>query len=112
MRYEILKSYDRGNSLFGIHINSIPDKNGQTFLQGPNAFDYLGFVVSEDGRQLTYYEHDGASWKAYGDLAAKAVNVNAQHWGKGFKLSNWVRCYDWIGDNGYANFPAWVENAT
>src|SRR5438445_13666900 len=30
VRYEILKSYDRGNKLMGVHINSIADKNRQT----------------------------------------------------------------------------------
>ena len=46
VRYEILKSYDRDNLLFGVHINSIKDKNQQTFGQGRNVFDYLGFVIS------------------------------------------------------------------
>ena len=34
VRYEILKSYDRGNKLFGVHINGIRDKNGNTFPLG------------------------------------------------------------------------------
>ncbi len=110
VRYEILKSYDRGNQLFGVHINSVPDKNKQTFLQGTNPFDYLGFVVSADGRKLTYYEHDGNDWKIYQDLESKTVNMDRQHWGKGFKLSNWIPCYDWTSDDGYKNFPTWVEN--
>jgi len=112
VRYEILKSYDRGNSLLGIHINGILDKSGQTFPQGPNPFDYLGFVISNDGQQLTYYEHDGVNWKVYHDLASKSVNVEPRHWGKGFKLSDWVRCYDWTGGGGYKNFPSWVERAS
>jgi hypothetical protein len=111
VRYEILKSYDRGNLLFGVHINSVPDKNRQTFLQGHNPFDYLGFVVSADGRTLTYYEHDGTSWKVYQDLPPKTSNFDRQHWGKGFKLSDWVPCYDWTSGDGYKNFPTWVENA-
>jgi len=111
VRYEILKSYDRGNLLFGVHINSVPDKNRQTFSQGLNPFDYLGFVISEDGRKLTYYEHDGTSWKFYQELQAKTTSFDRQYWGKGYKLSNWVLCYDWIRDDGYNNFATWVENA-
>lgn len=110
VRYEILKSYDRDNLLFGIHINSVPDKNRQTFTQGHNPFDYLGFVVSMDGKIITYYEHDGTTWKVYQDLPPKVVNFDRQHWGKGFKLSNWVPCYDWISEDGYKNFATWVEN--
>lgn len=111
VRYEILKSYDRGNLMLGVHINSVLDKNKQTFLQGENPFDYLGFVVSNDGKKLTYYEHDGTKWHIYQDLLPKTINWDRQHWGKGFKLSNWVPCYDWIGHNGYTNFASWVENA-
>ncbi len=111
VRYELLKSYDRSNALFGVHINSVPDKNKQTFAQGRNPFDYLGFVISNDGKKLTYCEHDGADWKLYQDLPSKSVNVASQHWGKRFKLSEWVPCYDWTFGNGYHNFPSWVDSA-
>ncbi|MFH1353757.1 MAG: TIR domain-containing protein [bacterium] len=111
VRYELLKSYDRGNALFGVHINSVPDKNRQTFLQGENPFDYLGFVVSGDGKKRTYYEHDGIKWKIYQDLPVKSTNYGRQYCGKGFTLSSWVKCYDWIDSNGYNNFGNWLENA-
>lgn len=110
VRYEILKSYDKGNSLFGVHINSISDKNKRTFPKGKNVFDFLGFIVSEHGDLFTYYEHDGSNWKLYQDLPPKKVsNIDKKHWGKGFKLSNWVPVYDWVYDNGYDNFAKWVE---
>jgi hypothetical protein len=108
VRYEILKSYDRGNLLLGVHINSVADKNQQTFLKGTNPFDYLGFVISNDGKKLTYYEHDGTNWQIYQDLSSKTINYEQKYWGKGFKLSNWVPCYDWINDDGYSNFSSWV----
>ena len=110
VRYEILKSYDRGNLLFGVHINSVPDKYRQTFPPGLNPFDYLGFIISEDGKKLTYYEHEGTSWKIYQDLQPKTSSFDRQYWGKGYKLSNWVLCFDWIRDDGYNNFATWVEN--
>lgn len=111
VRYEILKSYDRGNKLFGVHINSIPDKNRQTFNKGRDPFDYLGFIISADGKLLTYYEHDGSAWKEYQDLRPKPSNFDRQYWGKGYKLSNWVPCYDWMADKGYERFLTWVGNA-
>lgn len=112
VRYEILKSYDRDNSLFGIHINSVNDKNKQTFLQGKNPFDFLGFVVDNDGSKFTYYEYIGSNWVLYRDLPPKKVtNINQQHWGKGFKLSDWVKCYDWTFNDGYNRFSDWVENS-
>jgi hypothetical protein len=111
VRYEILKSYDRGNALFGVHINSVPDKYQQTFVQGSNPFSYLGFVISADGKKRTYYEHNGTNWIPYQDLLPKPMNYPQQHWNKGFKLSNWVPCYDWISGDGYKNFGTWVEDA-
>ena len=112
VRYEVLKSYDRGNVLFGVHINSVKDKNQNIFPQGRNIFDYLGFTISADGTTLTYCEHNGVDWKIYNDLPSKKLsNMDRQHWGKRFKLSNWVKVYDWTNDSGYNNFPTWIENA-
>jgi hypothetical protein len=111
VRYEILKSNDRGNKMFGVHINSVPDKNQQTFLHGLNPFSYLGFVINADGRQLTYHEHDGTAWKVYQDLPVKATSFDNQYRGKGYRLSDWVPCYDWISGDGYKNFPTWVDDA-
>ena len=37
--------------------------------------------------------------------------IDREHWGKGFKLSNWVQCYDWTSGDGYNNFATWLENA-
>ncbi|HWY13613.1 MAG TPA: TIR domain-containing protein [Rhizomicrobium sp.] len=112
VRYEIMKSFDRGNALLGVHINSVKDKNQQTFPNGPDPFDYLGFIVSNDGRKHTYYEHDGSAWKVYTDLQSSAANFAREHWGKGFKLSNWVRCYDWVRNDGFNNFATWIEDAS
>jgi len=107
-----MKSFDRGNALLGVHINSVKDKNQQTFPNGPDPFDYLGFIVSNDGRKHTYYEHDGSAWKVYTDLQSSAANFAREHWGKGFKLSNWVRCYDWVRNDGFNNFATWIEDAS
>ncbi len=112
VRYEILKSYDRGNSLFGVHINKLPDKNQETFKNGLNPFDYLGFIVSNDGKTVTYYEHDGKEWEIYQDLKPNGSSIfDKQHWGRRFKLSDWVPCHDWVKNDGYNNFVDWIENA-
>lgn len=111
VRYEILKSYDRGNKLFGVHINGVPDKYRQTYAQGKNPFAFLGFVISEDGKTLTYYEHDGTEWKLYRDLPAKSTSFDNKWCGKGYALSEWVPCYDWSTGNGYKNFGTWTDGA-
>src|SRR5579859_7142855 len=63
-----LKSHDRCNALFGVHINRVSDKNKQTFTQGRNPFNHPGVVISNDGKKLIYYERDGTDWKLYQDL--------------------------------------------
>ncbi|NTU50098.1 MAG: TIR domain-containing protein [Desulfobulbaceae bacterium] len=39
VRYELLKSFKRGNNLFGVHINSIKSKDGTTKIKGPNPLE-------------------------------------------------------------------------
>jgi hypothetical protein len=43
VRYEIMKSLARGNLSLGIHINSIPGKDRQVKVAGPNPFEYLAY---------------------------------------------------------------------
>lgn len=113
VRYEILKSHNKGNKLFGVHINGIKDKNQQTFTTGLNPFDYLAFVVSSSGNTITYYENDGNEWTKYEDLPrSNRYGIAQKHWGQLFRFSDWVQVYDWTSGEGYHNFSTWVENAT
>ena len=41
VKYEIQKSHERGNGLFGIYIHEIKDEKGNTDSQGWNPFDYV-----------------------------------------------------------------------
>lgn len=111
VRYEILKSYERGNALLGIHINGIEDKNKQTFPQGLNPFDYLGFYIDEFGKRTAYQEFDGTNWSHYGELIPESKTFDRKFWGKGYRLYGWVKCYDWVKQDGYSNFASWVEEA-
>lgn len=109
VRYEIMKSYERGNKLIGIHINSIPDKYRFTYQQGENPFDYLGFYIDSEGKLRNYQEHNGEKWLQYKDLLPERKSFKQTYWNKEYKLSDWVPCYDWIADNGYQNFGRWVS---
>lgn len=111
VRYEILKSYDRGNKLLGIHLDGVKDKSQQVLAQTENPFDYLGFMISKDGETLTYYERNGAEWKPFADLQPKTANFESNRRGKGYKLSDWVPCYSWSAGNGARNFATWVDSA-
>lgn len=39
VRYEIERSYEKGNGIIGISIHNLGDRTGQTDLAGPNPFD-------------------------------------------------------------------------
>ncbi len=112
VRYEIMKSYDRGNALFGVHINGITDKNHQTFSQGSDPFKYLGFYIDKYGKRDDYQEIKNGNWVTYLDLKAGVKNYDEKFWNKGYQLSDWVPCYDWVTQDGYNNFANWIENAT
>lgn len=111
VRYEIIKSYERGNKLFGIHINGITDKFQRTLPKGPNPFDYLGFYIKSDGDIDHYQEWKGGSWKKYEDLEPSTRSFSQSIRNRGWSFSEWIPIHDWTADSGYINFPSWVESA-
>jgi hypothetical protein len=109
VRYEVMKSFERGNKLIGIHINSIPDRNRQTKVMGPNPFDYLGLEISADGTRGTPTVWNGTQWVYYQDI--DGFQIAEQPWdkrGENFQLSHWLPTYDWVAHNGFDNFGTWV----
>lgn len=48
IRYEILRSFIRGNGLFAVRIHAIPNLNKTTAESGPNPFGDIAFKVEED----------------------------------------------------------------
>lgn len=108
VKYEILKSYEKGNKLIGIHINKIPDKYKHTFLNGANPFEFIGFYVDSTGNVNKYQEHNGLNWITFQELKPTLNNFNIKYRNRGYKFSSWVPVYDWVEDNGYINFPNWI----
>ena len=111
VRYEIIKSMEKGNQILGVHINGIKDKNQRTKRLGPNPFACLGYKYSDDGRKLHLYELKNGKWVQYQDLTFYTLKTVASpsKRGKFYKLSSGYRIYDWIKDDGYNNFSKWVE---
>ncbi len=112
VRYEILKSFRRGNGLLAVHINSIKGKDQQTKINGPNPFEYVGVSYSESGDTGTLWEKVNGQWKEYSEIDGSASyrtgGVAAQFRNKGFNLGNWFTTYDWVRNNGYENFSSWI----
>lgn len=111
VRYEMLKSYRRGNHMFGVHINSFKGKDQITKPQGANPLNYVGVTFSDDGQTGTMWQVINGDWVKYTEIDGSAdfsTNVPAQYRGKGYNLGNWYSSYDWIGNDGFNNFATWV----
>lgn len=112
VRYEVLKSFRRGNHMFGVHINGIKGKDGNTKDLGPNPLSYVGVTFSDDGRTGTMWEKSGGEWVKYKQIdgtADYACSVDQAYRGKGFNLGNWYPVFKWNADKGYEKFSNWVK---
>ena len=112
VRYEILKSFRRGNSILAVHINSIRDRYQNYKLLGPNPLTFVGVTFSPSGDTGTLWERVASEWKQYteidGTASYRTGGVGQQYCGRGFNLGQWYPEYDWVANNGYNNFASWV----
>lgn len=113
VRYEILKSIERGNGLFGVYINGIKDKNQRIGVRGGNPFEFLYLrrrypQALQIGNQLDALEWNGKEWIASDKLPI--VNYSGYRNLSG-QLNSYFDTYDWNCDYGYDNFGTWVEKA-
>lgn len=111
VRYELLKSFKKGNNIFGVHINSIKSKGGQTNIKGPNPLEYVGVTFSASGLTATLWEIVNRKWIEYDRIDGSSsfrVEVAQKHRGNSYNLSNFYSVYDWVGDDGFDNFSTWV----
>jgi hypothetical protein len=109
VRYEIMKSIERGNAVIGVHINGIRDRHGRTYANGPSPFDHLGLQISDDGQTGTPTVWDGQRWVYYGDLGKFDIQEQPQaRRGMNLQLKTWLSTYDWVSEDGFNNFAKWV----
>lgn len=112
VRYEILKSFRKGNSLLAVHINSIKGKDQIIKANGPSPLNHVGVTFSDDGWTATLWELINGTWSKYSEIEDSAdygiSQVQQPYRGKGFNLTEWCREYDWVANDGYNNFPTWV----
>lgn len=112
VRYEILKSFRRGNAILAVHINSIRGKDQGTKPKGPNPLENVGVTYSESGETATLWERTNGVWKEYAEIDDSASyrtgGVPQQYRGKGFNLAGWYPAHDWVTDDGYSNFGSWI----
>lgn len=112
VRYEILKSFKKGNHIFGVHINSIKDKYQKTKIKGANPLEYVGVSFSDSGLTATLLEYIDGKWVNYTQIDGSAsyrTTVAKKYCGKAYRLSEFYNTYDWVGDDGYNKFSGWVS---
>jgi hypothetical protein len=109
VRYEIMRSVERGNLLLGIHINNIPDKYSQTKALGPNPLEHLGLQISTDGNKGSPVVWDGQKWVYLTDVDPYGFKTAfTSNQGKILQLTHWFKTYDWDTNDGYKNFQNWI----
>ncbi len=112
VRYEILKSFRKGNSILAVHINSIRGRDQTIKANGPNPLRYVGVTFSTSGDIGTLWENINGEWKEYSEIDGNASyrtgGIAPQFRGKGFNLANFYPEYDWVLHDGYNNFATWV----
>lgn len=109
VRYEIIKSFDKGNGLLGIYIHKIKDKDEKTDFKGENPFEYVGVYIGRDGK-AEYCELRNGEWVRFEDYPGCSGNFDRKYWtGKVYTFSH--KTYDWVDDDGYNNIGKWIEES-
>ena len=111
VRYELLKSFKKGNNILGVHINGIKSKQGTTKSNGPNPLSYVGVSFSSSGKTATIWEKVNGNWIEYYEIDGTSsfrFEVSEKFRGNGYNLGRFYSTYDWRKDDGYSNFAKWV----
>jgi hypothetical protein len=110
VKYEIFKGLEVGNTLIGVHINSIKGKDGNTKSVGPNPLNYCGLRISDDGTKGAPIVWKNDKWYYYSKLEEFTINKQPEKYrGKNMQLSTWYTTYDWVSDKGHLNFKKWIS---
>jgi hypothetical protein len=78
IKYELEKSWEKGNGILGIYIHGIKDSNGDTSKKGDNQFGPI-FTSSEDDKEYFFQRFETYNWvsdngyKNMGDWIEKAA---------------------------------------
>ena len=127
VRYEIIKSFELGKGLLGIHINRVRSKDGYIDAKGKNPFDYIGLTINEIG-QINFFELINRKWipfTALPEINNKKSNTvyfeersslqkflgTGKDKYKFYKFSELFETFCWVNDEGVNNFSEWIEDA-
>lgn len=111
VRYELVRSFQRGNGLLAIRIHNIKNFDQQFAVAGPNPFDFLAYQTVQD--RIHWQENNNGTWARYDKVPTMPLSdvVYDLNWEMHHTFSSRFPIYDWVNDNGYQNLGAWIENA-
>jgi hypothetical protein len=111
VRYEIFRSFIRGNGLLAVRIHTIAALNEPPTPSGGNPFDSLAFWV--DGDRIRFKEYMKTGWEAARDVGSMPLDDVAYELEDrtNHTLANLFPIYDWKADNGRDNLGEWIESA-
>ena len=109
VRYEIMKSIERGIRIIGVHINSINGNDKLTKEPGPNPFDNLALEISTDGTRAKPAEWKDGKWVYYTVIDSFTIPQHPEaKRGKHLTFADWFPFYDWVANRGFDNFGSWI----
>lgn len=111
VRYELFRSFIRGNGILGIHINAIKDFHGSTHDGGVNPLTELAYRV-EQGR-IYFQERTNGIWGTARDVSSMPLSDVAYDFAGRLHHSfdTLFPTYKWFADKGYDNLGSWIEAA-
>ena len=111
VRYELLRSFMRGNGLLAIRIHSIGSLHSPASSSGGNPFDCLAYNI--DGSTVRFRETKITGWEPASDVGTMPLGDVAYDLGgrANHTFSNLFPIYDWATDKGYDNIGTWIERA-
>lgn len=111
VRYEILRSFIRGNGLLAVRIHTIGSLHSPATASGSSPFDCLAFNV--DGNTVRFRETMTTGWQPARDVGTMPLTDLAYDLAgrTNHTLSCMFPIYDWEADKGYDNLGSWIERA-
>jgi hypothetical protein len=111
VRYEIFRSFMRGNGLLAIRIHNIGSLHSAVIAAGVNPFECVAFTV--DNETVRFREIKTTGWQPASDVGPMPLAEVAYNLGDrtNHTFGNLFPIHDWQDDRGYDNLGSWIEAA-
>jgi len=109
VRYELIKSFERGNGLITLWLDQVKDPEGKTAVRGPDPLEWLFFRKNSNGKTASTWYHDGKDWQTFETISISDLPKAARSVDKG-RLSKFATQHVWTAGSA-KEFAQWAEEA-